>query len=151
MGEPAIDALVEVDRQLGPIEILKGGSQMGTKKENKDAEAWDEIEPDFAEVFKFETVGDACEGTLTETRKVWVDDPEFNGTIDPDDPHSGKREVSIYDFADADGEAFSVWGTAKLDKALPGNEGSFFRIEFLGKLPLDGGRTVNRFKILKRK
>lgn len=149
--DPTVSAVVKVDRAMGPVSVQEGGRPMAAKVKEED---WEEVEPDFPEVFKFEKAGDSIEGTLTAVRTVWADDPDFDGVIDPKDDHSGMREAKIYDFAKEGGELVSIWGTWKIDKALGEADavGTAFKIEYVGKAETGtGGRTVNQFRILRRK
>lgn len=111
---------------------------------------------------------DLSEGELDEYERVetgigekieWADTPIFMGTyrgtqmvgIDPETSNNGEEEAKAHLFTARNGDDVFAWATAQLDLALEGLVGRDVRIEWLGKVDIKQGRSVNRFKVLVRK
>lgn len=83
----------------------------------------------------------------------WAQTKEFHGiyrgrtTITPE----GGEPCDAHQFVDMNGEEFFAWATYELDIALEGKEGIECKITHLSKKELDGGRTVNHFRVLTKK
>ena len=82
-------------------------------------------------------------GTYESTRTVEQDDLNNPGE---------KRDANVYEIVTADdGTKVTVWGSFIIDEAFQKIPvGSEVRIEYVGKAELQGGRSVNKYKIASR-
>lgn len=102
-------------------------------------EGWETIVEPYGATWDFDTHS-VLIGRYLSTRTVEQDDLNNPGE---------KRDANVYEIETADdGEKVSVWGTYSIDQAFEDIEiGKLVRIEFVGKVNLDGGRSVRQFKI----
>lgn len=107
-----------------------------------DSEGWTEASPDFAKVHSFDREGDVLIGIYLSKKVVPVE--KDDGTT---------QDTNLYLFATAEPRTdvdnqVGVWGSYAVDKKMEEIPvGSQVRIEYRGKEEIEGGKSVNRFRI----
>lgn len=104
---------------------------------------WTTVVEPFADSFVFDEDNSTLEGVYEGVRQVEQKD------LNAKEGEDTKRLVNAYTVVEsATGDKFTVWGSYSIDEAMPKIPiGSLVRIAWEGKADLDGGRTVNKYRV----
>src|SRR5215469_13610853 len=93
-----------------------------------DDSEWEVTHEPFPETFNFERAGDTLIGTYKGSKTVAQTGLDGN-----------PRDAIVYSLQDTDGKDWGIWGNYSLDQAFADiKSGTMCRVEFLGKIPIDG-------------
>ena len=105
-----------------------------------DDEGWETLVEEYGETWNPDEVGAVLIGTFTGRKTV-----ETKG-LDGED-----RQVDVYEVIDSNKKKWSVWSSYNLDLAFENCRPSdLVRIEFMGTVPLDGGRSVKTYRVARK-
>lgn len=105
-------------------------------------EGWETLVEEYGETWNPKDPGTEIIGTFHGSKEVPVDDPDNPG---------GKRNVKCYEVTDIHGKKWSLWSSYNLDAGFSEcSEGDLVRVEYVGTVPLDGGRSVKQYRIRRK-
>lgn len=115
---------------------------MAVKDVTNDEAGWETVVEPYADTFEFEEIGATLTGIYESSR-----------TIEQADKLTGEiRNVNCYTIVEHEtGDKFTVWGSYSIDEAFQGERaipvGNLVRITWEGKADLEGGRSVNKYRV----
>ena len=127
-----------------------GDNMPAKKKETQAADEWETMSEPLPEAWNWEEDGKVLIGVYQGSRHIEQEDTNDK---------SKTRLVALHNFTvDDEGDKRAVWGAYQIDAVFIDVSGEFrsdlvgklFRIEYLGKRDIKGGREVKDFRVQSR-